>query len=216
LGHYRILDERAKQLIADYNRMPLCAKRYNPAAEQVYQARRRFGDPLLCEFEPYIVTGLKRFDMGRTMAVDFPNRLRNSLRVVRMRPLIGKFRECRLSAVDLSAFGSEIEAIYECLAPAGTLHPENQSHVAATKILHWLFPDLFLMLDSRVAGVFRDVFGVRFVKSTQPGYSAEKYLQCLQLAQDDIRSFGVERFRSLEVNTPEARIFDKIAWAAAP
>jgi hypothetical protein len=72
------------------------------------------------------------------------------------------------------------------------------------------------MLDSRVAGVFRDVFGVRFVKSTQPGYSAEKYLQCLQLAQDDIRSFGVERFRSLEVNTPEARIFDKIAWAAAP
>jgi hypothetical protein len=69
------------------------------------------------------------------------------------------------------------------------------------------------MLDGRVACIFRDVFGVRFVKSTQPGYSADKYVQCLQLAKDDIRSFGAERFRLLQANTPEARIFDKIAWA---
>jgi hypothetical protein len=133
-----------------------------------------------------------------------------------MRALIGEFREGRLSSVDLPAYVSEIESVYECLAHAGTLHPEDQSHVAATKVLHWLFPDLFLMLDSRVAGVFRDVFGVSFVKSTQPGYSAEKYVKCLQLAQSDIRSFGAERFRALEANTPEARIFDKVAWARTP
>jgi hypothetical protein len=54
---------------------------------------------------------------------------------------------------------------------------------------------------------------VGVVKSTQPGYSADKYVQCLQLAQNDIRSFGAERFRLLEANTSEARIFDKIAWA---
>ena len=211
-----LLNQRAKELITEYNRNPRCAKRYNPAAEAVYQARRRFGDPLLPEFEPYIITGLKCFDMGRTMPMDFPSRLRSSLQAVRMRPLIGKFRECRLSSVDLSAYGSEIESVYECLARAGTLHPENQSHVAATKILHWLFSDLFFMLDSKVAGTFRDVFGVRFVKSTQPGYCAEKYVQCLQLAQGDIRSFGPERFRLLEAHTPEARIFDKIAWAGTP
>jgi hypothetical protein len=143
-----LLNQRAKELVAEYNRNPSCAKRYNPAAETVYQARYRFGDPLLPEFEPYIITGLKRFDMGRTMPMDFPSRLRSSLQAVRMRPLIGKFQEFRLSSVDLSAYGSEIESVYECFARAGTLHPENQSHVAATKILHWLFPDLFLMLPS--------------------------------------------------------------------
>lgn len=71
------------------------------------------------------------------------------------------------------------------------------------------------MLDSKVAGTFRNSFGVKFSKSTQPGYSAERYLQCLRLAQEDIRSFGLEQFRLLEANTPEARVFDKIAWVAA-
>lgn len=211
-----ILDERAEKLIAEYNRNPRCAKRYNPAATTVYQARRRFEDPFVPAFELHIIDGLKKFDMGRTMAKDFPRRLQVCLQAVRARPLISRFRECRISSADLSANGAEIEAIYQCLAGAGNLHPKNQSHVAATKILHWLFPDLFLMVDSKVASTFRDVFGVRFVKSTQPGYSAEKYVQCLCLAQLDIRSFGVERFRLLEANTPEARIFDKIAWAGTP
>src|SRR5450755_3850270 len=54
-----LLNERAKEVIAEYNRNPRCAKRYNPAAEMVYRARRKFGDPLLQEFEPYVITGLK-------------------------------------------------------------------------------------------------------------------------------------------------------------
>jgi len=65
------------------------------------------------------------------------------------------------------------------------------------------------MLDSKVAGTFRNLFGVSF---SQPGYAAEKYLQCLRLAQEDIRSFGLEQFRLLELSSPEARIVDKIAW----
>ena len=211
-----ILDERAGRLIVEYNRNPRCARRYNPAATAVYQARRQFEDPFVPEFEPHIINGLTSFDMGRTMPTDFPKRLRSCLQAVRARPLTSEFRECRISSADLSAIGSEIEAVYQGLARAGNLHPENQAHVAATKILHWLFPDLFLMVDSKVASTFRDVFGVKFVKSTQPGYSAEKYVQCLRLAQVDIRSFGVERFRLLEPQTPEARIFDKIAWAANP
>jgi hypothetical protein len=212
----RILSECAVEVIGEYNRNPRCAKRYNPAAEVIYKARRRFeGDPLAPEFEPYIISGLKSFDMGRTMTADFPSRLRDSLQAIRKRPLIRKVGEFRLSSIDLPAYGRDIEAVYECLAQAGTLHPKNQSHVAATKTLHWLFPDLFLMLDSKVAGTFRDALGVSFVKSKQPGYSAQKYVECLRLAQAEICSFGAERFRRLEAGTPEARIFDKIAWAGA-
>jgi hypothetical protein len=79
---------------------------------------------------------------------------------------------------------------------------------------HLLVDKLFLIIDRNVASTFRHYFGVRFRKSTQPGYSVERYTQCLYLAQGEIRSFGPERFRLLEANTPEARIFDKIAWFA--
>ncbi len=208
----QLLNERAKELITEYNRNRRCDQRYNPAAEAVYQARCRFGDPLVPQFEPYIITGLKRFDMGRTMVAGFPGRLQRSLQAVRMNPLIGRFRECRLSSADLSAYGSEIVSVYECLARAGTLHPQEQSHVAATKILHWLFPDLFLMLDRNVARAFRKYFGVRLREGTQPGYSAKIYLTCLRSAQNEIYSFGADRFRQLEPESPEARIFDKIAF----
>ncbi len=209
-----LLNERAKELIAEYNRAPRCKERYNPAANAVYQARRECGDPFEPRFEHHIVTGLKQFDMGRTMAEGFSTRLHCSLQAIRRKPQIDGWQDCRLSSIDLSAHGSRIVSVYECLASVGKLDPRKQSHVAATKILHWLFPDLFLMLDSKVAGTFRNLFGVKFCKSTQPGYTAEKYLQCLRLAQEDIRSFGVEQFRLLEPSSPDARVVDKIAWIA--
>jgi hypothetical protein len=212
----RLLDESAIAFITAYNAIPRCASRYNPAAEKVYRERLRIGDPLLAEFEPYIVYGLERFDMGRIMGSDFAPRLKRSLEAVRLLPFVAEFRDSRLSSVDLSLRGSEIMRAYQCLAPEGALHPKKQCHVAATKVLHWLFPDLFLMMDSKVAKMFRDVFGVPYVKSTQPGYSAEKYVQCLQLAQSDMRLFGAARFGMLEPNTPEARIFDKVGWAWFP
>jgi hypothetical protein len=209
-----LLNERARELIAEYNRIPRCRERYNPAANAVYQARRECGDPFDPRFEHHIIAGLEKFDMGRTMTEGFSTRLHCSLQVIRRKPQIDRWQDCRLSSVDLSAHGSQIVTVYECLARVGTLDPKKQSHVSATKILHWLYPDLFLMLDSKVAGTFRNLFGVKFLKSTQPGYTAEKYLQCLRLAQEDICSFGLEQFRLLELSSPEARIVDKIAWVA--
>ena len=105
-----------------------------------------------------------------------------------------------------------IKTAYNCLALEGTLHPTDQSHVGATKTLHWLFPELFLNVDGNVARAYRTHYGVRFAKTTQPGYSSEKYLTCLQEAQKEIQLFGVESFRQLEPMTPVARIFDKLSF----
>ena len=67
----------------------------------------------------------------------------------------------------------------------------------------------------RVAAIwkFRIHFGVKLSNSTQPRYSPDTYLICLRKAQNEICSFGSKRFRELEPETPEARIFDKIAFA---
>jgi len=199
--------------ITEYNRTPRCDQRYNPAAKVVYQASCRFVDPFEPQFEPYIIFGLGQFDMGRTMVAGFPDRLHCSFENMRKTTLIGKLQASCLSSADLSAYGSEIISAYELLALAGTIHPTKQSHVGATKILHWLFPDLFLMLDRNVARAFCKHFDVKLRDTTQPGYSAQIYLSCLRSAQNEIQSFGTDRFRQLEPESPEARIVDKIAFA---
>jgi len=83
-----LLNARAKELIAEYNRTPRCKERYNPAANAVYQARRECGDPFEPRFEHHIITALKKFDMGRTIAEGFSTRLHCSLQAIRRKPQI--------------------------------------------------------------------------------------------------------------------------------
>ena len=139
-------------------------------------------------------------------------RLESCLDTVQKSGALDRFKNCCLSSADLGVIKSTITSAYDCLALPGTLHPTDQSHVGATKTLHWLFPELFLIVDGNVAKAFRTHFAVNFKNTTQPGYSADKYFDCLHKAQKEIRSFGIERFRQLEPGAPEARIFDKIAF----
>lgn len=68
------------------------------------------------------------------------------------------------------------------------------------------------MVDGNVAKAFREHHVVNYKKSTQPGYTAKKYVDCLQHAQDEIRRYGFEKFMRIEPDTPLARLFDKVAW----
>jgi hypothetical protein len=208
------LDGSARELIDAYNRDP-AGRRYNQIAEGVYEARRTFADALSPQFECHILDGLVGFGIGITIKggrAALKPRLQSCLDAVRKTTAFDQLRDCRLTTADLVAIRPVITSAYDHLALPGTLHPLNQSHVAATKTLNWLFPDLFLIVDSNVAKTFREHFGVRFWRSTQPGYCSDKYFSCLWEAQKAIHSFGSDRFRQLESETPEARIFDKIAF----
>ena len=121
-----------------------------------------------------------------------------------------------LHQIDLASFHDPITEAYECLAASGegVLHGDQAKklHVGATKILHWIAPALFIMLDRNVALAFRKHHRVEFADTTQPGYTAEKYFSCLKHAQAEIQAYGHESFRRLEPATPLARLFDKVAW----
>jgi hypothetical protein len=191
---------------------------YNLIADGVYQARRNIGDPFAAEFQPYIVAGLIGFDMRRTMGESgglysadkgFGLQLSNRIKLLRrqLRGLIST----DLAAISLRDHRSAIEGAYESIA-AGVV-TSKRFDVGATKVLHWLFPDLFIMIDRNVAATFRRYFEVQFRSGTQPGYLPEKYFECLEKAQRAISQFGRQKFRNLERVTPVARIFDKIAFA---
>jgi hypothetical protein len=188
---------------------------YNIIAEAVYRARNLVG-PLSGEFGPYIIAGLIGFDMRRTMGEGDPYsttggfglHLSNSLG-----PLEGDLRRLtsdNLATADLSVIGPVVTRAYDGIADGCARR--GRFHVGATKILHWLFPDLFIMLDRNAAMAFQKHHMVGFRQTTQPGYSAQNYFKCLELAKKEIVEFGVERFHALEPDTPVARIFDKIAF----
>lgn len=209
-----LLDGNARRFIVDYNRDP-AGPHYNSVAGAVYGAGLEAGDTLSPQFEPAILDGLMGFGMGIAIKggrFTLKPRLRHCMEVLRNQPAIRAFKGLSLSSADFRACESAITAAYNSLALAGSLHPADQSHVRATKTLHWLFPNLFLMVDSHAARAYRAHFAVGFRKGTQPGYSSDRYLTCLRQAQREIQMFGDEAFRQLEPDTPEARIFDKIAF----
>jgi len=73
----------------------------------------------------------------------------------------------------LDAHARAIEAAYDPLAEAGVgaLNADlsDQFHVGATKILHWIAPSLFIMVDANVANAFREHHQLNYTKSTQSG-----------------------------------------------
>jgi len=72
----------------------------------------------------------------------------------------------RLATADLGAIGPEVKRAYDRIADgcAG----RGKFHVGARKVLHWLFPDLFIMLDRNAAMAFQEHHVVSFRRTTQP------------------------------------------------
>ena len=209
-----ILDNAARSL-NEYNSR--CVH-YNLIAQGVYQARERIGDPLSLKFRPYIVAGLIGFDMRRTMGKKpyssdgFQGRLSKCLGSEQGN--LAGLANMNLAPADLSGVRSEIKAAYERLA-SGCDASGKDFHAGATKVLHWLFPELFIILDRNAAAAFQKHYQIGFRQTTQPGYESKKYFKCLEEAQKEIVRFGVDSFRALEPGpppTPLARIFDKIAF----
>jgi hypothetical protein len=189
---------------------------YNLIAESVYAARRRIGDPLSSEYLQFIIAGLLGFDMRRTMGAHNPYSTTQGFGfhlLDSLRSLEGDLRRLadeKMATANLGEIIPVIERAYTHIASHCGFR--RSFHVGATKVLHWLFPDLFIMLDSNSAKGFQKHHKVGFRRTSQPGYSAEKYIDCLKKAQAEILGYGPERFTDLEANTPLARIFDKVAF----
>lgn len=213
----------AREKINRYNQ--LCVH-YNLVADGVYKARGSLNDLIGTDYLPYLVAALISFDLGRMMGKGAENRydlhvggfackLHNKLQAIK--PRIKHLTNVRLCDADLPAEETNIMAAYDELSSGGEVSlnqkGEDEFHVGATKILHFINPELFLMIDSNAARAFRVSYNMNYRNSTQPGYSAEKYVRCLAYAKTDIIAFGISDFCSIEMGLPMARIYDKLSFA---
>lgn len=199
---------------------------YNIVAEACYRKRYELKDPFSDSYFPYLVAALISFDMGRQMgkgtkgkydpaADGFATRLDSKLKVISclLAPIINR----TIVSINLVESADIIKNAYDELSqkPNG-LHSANKSfHVGATKILHFLAPDLFPIVDSYAARVFRNECNISYQRTTQPGYCSERYIEVMGKACDIIHSYGEDHFKALESSTPMMRIFDKIVFAHA-
>jgi len=217
-----ILFENAAGNIQQYNRFCL---HYNLVADAIYRELHRSRTPFSPDYEPYLIASLISFDMERMMgeglaqrydvtAEGFAARLHRKLEQVQ--PFLTPIISSSLVETDIEKCAHNIVAAYDAFAAGGEdgLHEQNKAfHVGATKIMHFLNPELFAIVDSNTAKVLKRLCDIPYQNTTQPGYSGEMYVRSLCGIQNLIAHCGVEQFRSLEIGTPVLRIFDKLAFA---
>lgn len=199
---------------------------YNFVAERIYEYRKQCPDPFGTDYLPYIVAGLISFDIGRMMGKGSEQKYNISKdgfaknlfsKLQKLKGFIGHLVDASIIDADINKEKFSIKNAYDNLVKEGSdgLHDNIKKSfpVGATKILHFLNPEFFIIVDSNAARAFRKCHEVPFINSTKPGYSDERYIECIQYAQQDIKDFGVNNFQNLEPGSPITRIYDKLTFA---
>jgi hypothetical protein len=221
-GQRQFFFENAEDKLRRYNQLCL---HYNLVANAVYQELRDSKTPFSSNCEPYLIAALISFDMGRMMdkglakrydvgTGGFATRLHRKL--AQIQPYLMPIITSNLMEVSIEEHKASIVAAYNNLASGGEEglnNRGNEFHVGATKVLHFLNPELFAIIDGNTAKTLKRVCNIPYRNTAQPGYSGDLYIQSLFAIRDLIANYGIDRFRSLESGTPLMRIFDKIAFA---
>jgi hypothetical protein len=209
-----ILEHVARRL-AEYDRQS--PRRYNVAADSVYSARRESGYGADGHVEA-MVAGLEAFGMSRVMGTKADRRSkwtkRFQQRVEIVTDVLRGLTEASLVTVNLETHRETISDCYELLSGASKVDSSIwrkgdrivKSPVGATKVLHWLVPELFIMVDANVRRAFKHYYPEISGKD-----SAGTYFEQMQAAQREIRELGDE-LPPLCEDMPLARVFDKVAF----
>lgn len=182
---------------------------YDLIASSIYAKRREFlrknnlGDPPTGEYLRYVAAGLVAFDMGRLMgpaasryeSAGFLGRLQNSLGVATLTNAFQRLSTSSLATLEFDAQQEQdIQVAHDELSASWVKGAKSvTSRVGASKILHWLYPDVFIMSD-------------RYVRKALGNGT---YLAQMKQAKSILVSLGV-------TPTPEApvtRLLDKAIFA---
>lgn len=218
-----MITSNPSEKIKNFNRFGL---HYNLVADAVYKFRASLSDPFGTPYLPYIIAVLVSFDMGRMMGPDAQSRydtgaggfaalLQKKLKAIRL--YISHLADTRIDILSVPSEAGNIKNAYDILSSGGKdgLNQKGVGfhfHVGASKILHFLNPQAFIIVDSNAARAFRRSHHVSFRNTTQPGYSSDKYIECMGYAKKDILKYGVTEFCELEEGVPIARIYDKLTF----
>jgi len=181
--------------------------------------------PFGTEYQSYIVAALISFDMGRMMGQGLEQKYDPSkngfaayldIKMRKIQPYIEPLVTTDISIFEHDLHYENIVKGYNVLAykDSESLNLKGgEFHVGATKILHFINPNLFPIIDSNAAKTLNELYNLKYRKTTQPGYCGALYIQSMATIRKIIWNYGIEKFRDLEPGTPIMRIFDKLTFA---
>lgn len=207
------------------NRFNQYCLHYNIVADAAYEKLRQVDSPFSIEYRPFIIAALISFDMARMMGKGrrqkydpsiegFASKLDRKMKEIQ--PLLEPFTGLCIDNLEVGNGLPGIKTSYKILAsksPNGLHNEKKYFHVGATKILHFINPEFFPIVDSNSAKTLRKLHDLPYRKSAQPGYSADLYLKVILKIRDIITRYGIDDFRQPEPVAPIMRIFDKLTFA---
>jgi len=198
---------------------------YNLVAQTAYEQLKNGVDPFSKEYRPFIIAALISFDMGRMMGAGVSQKYDSDqggfaakldLKMKAIQSDIEPLCSMSIANVEIEGVSQAIKDSYAALAGKGVggLHSGGKEfNVGATKILHFINPSLFPIVDSNAAKTLKSLFGLPYKNSTQPGYSADLYVKSIMEIKKVLSNYGFKEFQSLESETPIMRIFDKLTFS---
>lgn len=201
---------RLKQYDADPN-----ARRYNPAAMRAYRLLATGGMPRNRSAWLALGEALIAFDMGRQLErLESPKgrdhlcRLRRAL--ARCAPLLRSLLSARISPPFVRSHITTLIRLFDQLSGSGRVVPGERFVVGATKALHFLNPELFLIVDKNVAEKLHQ--HTPLLPKSATNYRGFDYVVALKIVASATRAYGVARLRNLQAGQPALRIVDKILF----
>jgi len=155
------------------------------------------------------------FGMGKRMLNDkggFIKNLSNKLESDEARNVLTKFSGKCISSPNLADYRSDVEVLYERLSAKGQDRLSQKDYrfcVGATKIMHCLFPELFVMLDKYVG------CALGYLQGEYNNFEA--YWATMNICRQELKEWqelygSTDSLLRLDLKpTTLARIFDKCA-----
>lgn len=152
--------------------------------------------------------------MGNTE--EFVDRLRTKLQSEQIRNILVRFREVSITLPNINNYKSDVEELYNSFSSHnyGLSSDGTMFCVGATKVMHCLFPEFFIMLDRRVAKTIRRItpnFGSNY-------NNLVSYWQAMMICRNELEAWQEENgdlhnLLNLDNDpTTLTRIFDKCAY----
>jgi hypothetical protein len=239
-----ILDDSEKK-ISYFNKIGI---HYEAVYHYVIRRRKETSVIYDLDFLDDITAGLIVFDMQRMMANKKAKEtkkykaegtsawaLRLNKKLQKHRSDLVMLQQKKLTEADLddASLKSQIIRVFDCLAKSGSdglnlRKPSENFAVGASKILHFLIPDFFIILDSNSRQELAKHHEGEFFKSTK--VNGDLYLKAMCLYQKELNEWKIQQHDDNNFNklcnldpawrnfcgcrhTPLPRIIDKCTFA---
>lgn len=173
------------------------------------------------EFLSKIVKTLKCFKMHRQMGDDFSTRLVEKLESKKFSSFYKTFESQKIESGEWKNFKEDIRSVYNEFSDGktGLSQGNKRFDVGTTKLLNFIFPKLFVMLDRNVANALSSNDLVKIpTKGSTYDFSFKSFWKTMRICNKEINILKEERdsvkniLELGEKPTTLPRIFDKCAF----